>query len=123
MASPPKRNPLLPAANKIYQQENIYGHERNHQKLHNPKLDLHMREISCGKSRTAKRVHEPTKKSVNRQRTNTARPSCRKETIAKLLEIADGAVVATTFKYDGKFENQVDKRRVKEFMDVVRSVR
>ncbi len=52
-----------------------------------------------------------------------ANTGCRKETIARLLEIADGAVVATTFKYDGKFENQVDRRRVKEFMDVVRSVR
>ena len=67
-----------------------------------------------------------TLKEVKEEVPNTvvfANTGCRKETIAKLLEIADGAVVATTFKYDGKFENQVDKRRVKEFMDVVRSVR
>lgn len=52
-----------------------------------------------------------------------ANTGCRKETIEGLLGIADGAVVATTFKYDGKFENQVDKNRVKEFMEVVKSFR
>lgn len=52
-----------------------------------------------------------------------ANTGCRKETIEGLLGIADGAVVATTFKYDGKFENQVDQKRVKEFMDVVKSFR
>lgn len=52
-----------------------------------------------------------------------ANTGCRKETIEDLLKIADGAVVATTFKYDGKFENQVDKNRVKEFMDVVNKFR
>ncbi|MFJ5760775.1 BtpA/SgcQ family protein [Neobacillus sp. NPDC093182] len=39
------------------------------------------------------------------------------------LLIADGAVVGTTFKYDGKFENHVDARRVKEFMENVKSFR
>ena len=52
-----------------------------------------------------------------------ANTGCRKETIEGLLNIADGAVVATTFKYNGKFENQVDVRRVKEFMDVVKRFR
>ena len=40
-----------------------------------------------------------------------------------LLDIADGAVVATTFKKDGKFENLTDVNRVKEFMDVVKAYR
>ncbi len=48
---------------------------------------------------------------------------CRKETIRDQLAIADGAIVATTFKYDGKFENLVDVNRVKEFMDVVKEYR
>lgn len=52
-----------------------------------------------------------------------ANTGCRKETIEGLLSVADGAVVATTFKYDGKFENQVDRKRVKEFMDVVKKFR
>ena len=52
-----------------------------------------------------------------------ANTGCRKETIADQLAIADGAVVATTFKYDGVFENMVDEKRVAEFMKVVRSVR
>lgn len=52
-----------------------------------------------------------------------ANTGCRKETIADQLKIADGAVVATTFKYDGVFENTVDERRVAEFMEVVRKVR
>lgn len=39
------------------------------------------------------------------------------------LSIADGAVVGTAFKYDGKFENHVDPKRVKEFMDKVKAFR
>ena len=39
------------------------------------------------------------------------------------LKIADGAIVGTTFKYDGIFENYVDKKRVKEFMDKVKGIR
>ena len=39
------------------------------------------------------------------------------------LAIADGAVVGTTFKYDGKFNNHVDVARVKEFMDAVKAFR
>ncbi|MEA4811038.1 MAG: BtpA/SgcQ family protein [Anaerolineaceae bacterium] len=42
-----------------------------------------------------------------------------KENIMQLLSVADGAVVGTTFKKDGIFENQVDEDRVKEFMDIV----
>ena len=52
-----------------------------------------------------------------------ANTGCRKETIRDQLAIADGAVVATTFKYDGIFENMVDEKRVAEFMAVVRSAR
>lgn len=52
-----------------------------------------------------------------------ANTGCRVDTIESLLSIADGAVVGTTFKYDGKFENQTDVRRVKEFMDKVKTVR
>lgn len=39
------------------------------------------------------------------------------------LSIADGAVIGTTFKYDGIFKNHVDVRRVKEFMENVKSFR
>lgn len=52
-----------------------------------------------------------------------ANTGCRKDTIEMLLGIADGAVVGTTFKIDGKFENNTDYNRVKEFMDVVHSFR
>ncbi len=52
-----------------------------------------------------------------------ANTGSRKETIEKLLSIADGAVVGTTFKYDGRFENQTDVKRVKEFMSVVKAFR
>ena len=52
-----------------------------------------------------------------------ANTGCRKDTIEGILKIADAAVVGTTFKYDGKFENQVDVERVKEFMEVVRMAR
>lgn len=52
-----------------------------------------------------------------------ANTGCRKETIEMLLGIADGAVVATTFKKDGVFENMTDVERVKDFMAVVKEYR
>ena len=48
---------------------------------------------------------------------------CRIDNITTQLKYADGAVVATTFKKDGRFENAVDGARVKAFMDVVREFR
>lgn len=48
---------------------------------------------------------------------------CRVENIEKQLSIADGAVVGTTFKEDGKFDNFVDEKRVKQFMDKVKAFR
>ncbi|WP_290772337.1 BtpA/SgcQ family protein [Anaerofustis sp.] len=48
---------------------------------------------------------------------------CNKNNIIEQLKHADGAVVATTFKVDGKFENEVDGQRVKEFMDIVKEYR
>jgi uncharacterized protein len=48
---------------------------------------------------------------------------CSVKTIEGILKIADGAVVGTTFKFDGKFENAVDPSRVKAFMDKVAAVR
>ncbi len=39
------------------------------------------------------------------------------------LAIADGAVVGTTFKYEGVFENHVDENRVRAFMDKVKAIR
>ena len=48
---------------------------------------------------------------------------CNKDNIVKQLSAADGAVCATTFKVDGKFEDPVDEARVKEFMDIVKEFR
>lgn len=47
----------------------------------------------------------------------------RVENVIEQLSIADGAVVGTTFKYEGKFENHVDESRVKVFMDKVKAFR
>lgn len=52
-----------------------------------------------------------------------ANTGCRPDNIVQQLSIADGAVVGTTFKVDGKFENGVDVKRVKAFMDIVRQFR
>ena len=52
-----------------------------------------------------------------------ANTGCKVNTIEGIFKIADGAVVGTTFKKDGKFENQVELDRVKEFMDKVHSIR
>ncbi len=45
------------------------------------------------------------------------------ENLTEQLSIADGGVVGTTFKYEGKFENHVDESRVKAFMDNVKAFR
>jgi membrane complex biogenesis BtpA family protein len=52
-----------------------------------------------------------------------ANTGVRLENLVEQLEYADGAVVGTTFKFDGKFENHVDETRVKEFMTKVNSLR
>lgn len=43
--------------------------------------------------------------------------------VEEQFRYADGAVVGTTFKIDGNFNNHIDYARVKEFMDVVKSIR
>ena len=48
---------------------------------------------------------------------------CRIDNVERQLSVADGAVVGSTFKIDGKFENAVDPARVKAFMDKVKSLR
>ncbi|MBP2448449.1 BtpA/SgcQ family protein [Rhizobium leguminosarum] len=48
---------------------------------------------------------------------------CRLENVERQLSVADGAVVGSTFKIDGKFENLVDPVRVRAFMDKVKSLR
>ncbi|MCI8650146.1 MAG: BtpA/SgcQ family protein [Anaerotruncus sp.] len=48
---------------------------------------------------------------------------CRQDNIERQLAYADGAVVGTTFKVDGRFENPVDQNNVKAFMDKVREIR
>jgi hypothetical protein len=52
-----------------------------------------------------------------------ANTGVRPENVAEQLSIADGAVVGTTFKFEGKFENHVDVQRVRRFMQKVREVR
>ena len=52
-----------------------------------------------------------------------ANTGVRPENVAEQLGIADGAVVGTTFKFDRKFENHVDKRRVAAFMEKVKEIR
>ncbi|WP_301169568.1 BtpA/SgcQ family protein [Brevibacillus nitrificans] len=52
-----------------------------------------------------------------------ANTGMRLENVEQQLAIADGAVVGTTFKVDGKFENHVDPNRVQAFMDKVKAFR
>lgn len=48
---------------------------------------------------------------------------CNLGSIERQLSIADGAIVGTTFKAEGIFNNLVDKDRVKVFMDKVKQFR
>lgn len=48
---------------------------------------------------------------------------CNVNNVVRQLSASDGAVCATTFKYDGVFENAVDESRVKALMDKVKEFR
>ncbi|MFC4619419.1 BtpA/SgcQ family protein [Camelliibacillus cellulosilyticus] len=52
-----------------------------------------------------------------------ANTGVRLDNLEEQLSIADGAVVGTAFKYDGKFENAVDQKRVEAFMTKVKAFR
>ena len=62
-------------------------------------------------------------KEANPETVILCNTGCRIDTIARKLKTADAAVVGTTFKKDGVFENRVDLNRVKEFMEVVYQLR
>ncbi|MDD3699201.1 BtpA/SgcQ family protein [Candidatus Sordicultor fermentans] len=52
-----------------------------------------------------------------------ANTGVRLENVEEQLKFADGAIVGTTFKRDGRFENHVDEERVRVFMDKVKAIR
>lgn len=52
-----------------------------------------------------------------------ANTGVRPENVEEQLRFADGAIVGTTFKFGGKFENHVDEDRVKTFMNKVKKIR
>ena len=52
-----------------------------------------------------------------------ANTGVKQENVEEQLSVADGAVVGTTFKADGVFENHVDENRVRAFMETVRGIR
>ena len=45
------------------------------------------------------------------------------DNVEEQLKIADCAIVGTTFKFDGVFENHVDEKRVCSFMEKTKAVR
>ncbi len=47
----------------------------------------------------------------------------KKENVEDVLKVADGAIVGTSFKVNGITWNEVDEKRVKEFMGIVRRLR
>ncbi len=52
-----------------------------------------------------------------------ANTGVRLSNVKEQLSIADGTITATTFKRDGNFFNEVDVKRVKEFMELVKETR
>ncbi|KQL45015.1 SgcQ protein [Brevibacillus choshinensis] len=69
-------------------------------------------------SQILKRVKEAVPETVV-----LANTGVRMQNLEQQLSIADGAVVGTTFKLDGKFENHVDQVRVRAFMEKVKAFR
>jgi hypothetical protein len=62
-------------------------------------------------------------KSVSKNIPVFCNTGCNAENIVSKLKTADGAFVGTYFKSDGKFDNNVDLQRVKEFMAKVQKFR
>jgi len=58
-------------------------------------------------------------KEANKNVVVLCNTGCSLKTVGQKLAAADAAVVGTTFKKGGVFENRVDMKRVKEFMEVV----
>ncbi len=52
-----------------------------------------------------------------------ANTGVRLSNVEEMLTVADGAIVGTTFKEDGYIWNDVDSKRVQEFMSKVRAIR
>jgi predicted TIM-barrel enzyme len=52
-----------------------------------------------------------------------ANTGVRLENVEQQLAVADGAITGTTFKRDGYIWNEVDEKRVRAFMDKVKSIR
>ena len=52
-----------------------------------------------------------------------ANTGVRHETVAQVLQVADGCVVGTCFKQDGKPENRVSVHNVRRFMNIVREIK
>jgi membrane complex biogenesis BtpA family protein len=52
-----------------------------------------------------------------------ANTGVRLSNVEQMLAVADGAIVGTTFKQEGYIWNDVDTKRVQEFMDKVHTVR
>jgi membrane complex biogenesis BtpA family protein len=52
-----------------------------------------------------------------------ANTGVRLDNVPAYLDVADGAIVGSSFKHEGDTWNTVDSRRVEEFMDTVRALR
>jgi predicted TIM-barrel enzyme len=52
-----------------------------------------------------------------------ANTGVRHETVAEILEVADGVIVGTALKRDGVTWNEVDPERARSFMEIVRRFR
>jgi predicted TIM-barrel enzyme len=52
-----------------------------------------------------------------------ANTGVRHETVVQVLQVADGCVVGTCFKEDGKPENRVSVHNVRRFMNIVREIK
>ena len=71
-------------------------------------------------TQTDMQLLEKVKKTVS-ETPVFANTGCKIETIEQQLAVADGAIVGTTFKIEGRFENPVDVKRVKSFMNTVKA--
>lgn len=109
----------------IYPEASVYLGDRDLPDIAKTTVFNHQPDVLCVSGRTAgARTSGELLRKVAEVVPDTpvfANTGCTAENIAEMLEIADGAVVGSTFKKNGEFFDIVDKDRVSRFMDAVRA--
>lgn len=111
----------------IYPEASVYLGDRDIADIAKTTVFNHQPDVLCVSGRTAgAETSEDLLRRVVEVVPTTpvfANTGCNVNNIVEKLQVADGAVVGSTFKRNGDFFDMVDQGKVSRFMDVVRAFR